>query len=172
MTPLTSRIVIADHDFTRVQRKLARRFYGPWPRVPIPMAAAAAGLASLWLLTRLLGEDAFPAGGIRWVLPFLIACLVWEAFDKAGRCRLMRAEAENPFRKHPSIFVVSPAGVDFQGVQLTWRQVLGVELMPDATLLVVSPLNFIPLLHSCLPPKITPATLHSQIAACRAGAAA
>ncbi len=168
-------------DHAAIARFLARRFYGPVPRILVMVAGVAAFGAGL-LLARALHPASFVHA--RWVaglvpVSFMLASVHF--LNGIWRRKLSRAVVGAPFRRENRKVILSARGIcEFgpnDGSALNWRHVS--DVVPygkDTVLLLLSPLEYIPLQMDGLPPGVSRDALLERIAgwrsAARAGAGA
>jgi hypothetical protein len=171
--PVELKIQMSDVNQKAIQAFLARRFYGPWPKRLVGLIAVVTMFASYILVSLIIGHEAFPSYGPTWLIPVAASFLTITAFNAFFRRKLEKAVNTSPFQRRPAF----PARLDANGIALRgdlieWSLVVDLDVWSDITLILVSPLQYVPIPHANLPSNLTPADLHARISGWRSAAQA
>ena len=167
--PITLAYRLADVAETRLTLALRQRFYGRWTALLIGGSAGlAAGL--FWVLALLWLRLDPPSVAVGLVIGGA-ALLVSSVFARRATRRLQREILAAPFRQAETALTLGPDGIRRPlGGLLPWSMITEVVERPDTTLLLLSPVEFLPLPHDRLPKGIGPQQLRAAIATWRESA--
>jgi hypothetical protein len=158
------KIQISDVNQKAIHAFLAQRFYGPWPRRFVGVFAVVPLVSSYILVSLIIGHEAFPSYGPTWLIPVVAAFLTIVAFSAFFRRKLEKAAKDSADQQRPAFPVrLDVTGIEVRGDLMEWPLVVGTDVWNDITLILVSPLHFIPIPHN----RFSPADLHARISAWR-----
>jgi len=128
-------------------------------------------VASFYGLRAILGPAFFPHNGMNAVFPLLISAIGMRFLNAYWRKKLMREMDAAPIRQGTRSVVLSADGISspsslIVGV-MRWSDITDVAEQSDLTLLLFSPIEYIPLPDAGLPEGLTRAALLTQIASWR-----
>lgn len=162
MTEITLPRDLSLIDRFGITRDLARRFYGPTPMNVIPTAALAACVATALALHSLLGPSLFGVSAPNWVYPLATAILTIRLLNSYYRRKLERALVAAPHRRATEI-TLSARGIAHTGSRTPWSDITDVVSHRQAILLLLLPVEYIPLIRATLPAGLAAETMQSQI---------
>ena len=161
-------------DDAGIARYLASRFHGRWSRILVLGAAMVVMLAGILAVEFLLPRQDVPPNWLVAFTPLSFAVFAGAWLNTRRRNKLRRALNNTPIRRESRSVILSEQGISdiatMPGAALPWRFVTGVLEYRNMVLLLLSPIEYIPLPVSGLPDGLDRAALLDQIAEWRKAA--
>lgn len=158
----------ADINHAKINKVLAKRFYGWLPAFIIPLVAIATFTILTIALKSYLGAKTFHLGMSIAVFPVFAAFFVTGRLNAYWKKKLMRAVSSAPIRQGVHSIIMTADGITTPNSTvigtLGWSKITEVIEVSDTTLILFSPIEYFPLPDSDLPDGITRAALLDQIA--------
>jgi len=151
-------------DVAAIQRKLNSRFHGRWAWFLVGFASvfvAVLGLVLIGTVSPTLGP------GTNGAFAVFIGVFAFILLAQRLQRKLMRAMFDVPARREPSVITLNAEGIAAPGAliagRMPWRWVTEIVDWHDALLVLISPVEFIPLADSGLPAGMTREKLKAPI---------
>jgi len=159
----------------KIYRQLTKRYYGTAPRLIIIAAAMALLILSFIVMRATFGPSFFPQNGANYIFPLMCAGIGMRVLNNHWRKKLLHELDSAPVRQGIRSVILTPDGVTSPSSlilgSINWPEITEVVELPDTTLILFSPLEYIPLPDNGLPSGLTRAALLDQIAEWRKASA-
>jgi len=160
----------------KINRFLARRFYGWWPAVTITLLLAIILTVGILGIQYFLPEKYYPQDWLAAFVLFYFMAIALSMLNGFWKKKLLRNMAAAPIRTKCESLFLSEYGVSDYGPpqkgNMSWDYVIDVVQHRDLVLLLLSPMEYIPFPISSLPDGLTSDALLKQIEDWRAATAA
>jgi hypothetical protein len=167
--PIILRFRLADLDETGISGRLQKRYYGPFPAILLAAVLLGSGTAAIFAVVVYLQYDLNAA--LAGVVAGGVAMMITLRANRFYAEKLQRAVLAAPFRHDEITVILRPDGAYRTESLLPWRWIVDVIEDEGVTLLLISPLEFLPLPHDRLQDGVTPDQMRAAIAEWRAAAA-
>ena len=151
----------------KYSRFLAKRFYGWTPRIMIPIAAILTVIICVLAIHKFANPRDIPRSWAIAILPFYFGFMVFSLMNGYWKRRLFKALAAAPIRQLNRPFFLSKNGISNAGFNddyaVGWRLITDVVETKEATLLMISPIEYFPIPDSGLPEGMTRMALLEQV---------